>query len=126
MNLTSKTCERCCNADISNAPCCDCNFDDNLCVWINLPAPSSNFDGDDGTPAQAVGLVFKGALIVTIVLLLMMILTMALMIGIRYSYTTAGVKMPNLKLSGLGGSHKYTILSENDGGHLELQDKTLS
>ena len=127
LNLTSKTCEKCCNADSNNAvpPCCDCNFDDNLCVWINLPTPRTNFANDDGgTLAQAVGSLFKDALMVTIVLLLLMILTIALMIGIRYSCTRAGVKMPDVKFSSLRGSHRYTILSENDGGALELQDST--
>ena len=61
-------------------------------MCVDKPLTSTKFDGDDGTPAQAVGSVFKGSLIVTIVLLLMMILTIALMIGIRYSCTRAGVR----------------------------------
>ena len=126
MNLTSKTCERCCNTNIDSL-CCDCNFSNNLCVWVNLlPTSSYNFDSKEGTPGQAVGLSVKGALIATIILLLLMILVIALMIGIRCNCTRTAGKMPNLKLLALNHSHKYTILSEKDDSHLKLQDNILS
>ena len=107
MNLTSKTCERCCNADTNNAPCCDCNTNDDLCVWLNsLPTPGSAVDGGTSTPSLVPVSLFKGALIVAISLLIMTILLVAIVIGMRYLRRRVDiVKMP--KLPALNGSQKY-------------------
>ena len=126
-NLTSKTCERCCNADTNNAPCCDCDANDGLCVWVtSLPIPRSNVQGDDGATTRVVGSLFKGALIVTIALLIVIIVLVVLIIGIRYLRKRTDVKIPNMKLPVLNGSQKYTILPGNDNGFLELQDDSFS
>jgi hypothetical protein len=84
---------------------------------------------NDGTTTQVVGSLFKGALIVTIALLIVTVVLVALIIGIRFLRRRTDVKMPNLsnmKLSALNGSQKYTILPGNDNGFLELQDDTFS
>ena len=130
MNLTSETCERCCNADTNNAPCCDCTTNDDVCIWVtSLPMPRSDDEGNDGTTTQVVGSLFKGALIVTIALLIVTVVLVALIIGLRVLRKKTDVKMPNLsnmKLSALNGSQKYTILPGHDSGLLELQDDSFS
>ena len=130
MNLESKTCEKCCNADTNNAPCCDCDADDKNCVWVTSIPTLSPVSGDGTVQAQLLdNVLFKAVLIVTIVLLIVTILLVVTAIGIRFLRKRPAVKVPALptvKLPMLNGAQKYTKLPGYENGALELQDDTCS
>ena len=127
MNVTSQTCERCCSADIYNAPCCDCEASDEICVWVtSIPTPGPFVD-DNSAPTKMVGnTLFKATLIIAVALLIVTVLLVAMVIVIKYMRKRPDVKISNLKLPTLNGSQKYTIIPGNDKGGLELLDDTCS
>lgn len=130
MKLESKTCEKCCNADTNNAPCCDCDADDRNCVWVTSIPTLIPVTGHGTAQAQLLdNMLFKVVLIVTVVLLIVTIVLVAVAIGIRFLRKRPDVKVPALstvKLPMLNGTQKYTKLPGHEYGALELQDNTCS
>ena len=130
MNLTSQTCESCCNADTKSVPCCDCDTNDDFCVWVTAMPTPKPIDNDTEDSEQFLSnSMFKAALIIAVALLMVLILLCLVVLGIRYLRRRPDVKMPKLsgvKLPTINGSQKYTIIPGNDNCGLELQDDTCS
>ena len=129
MNTTSRTCEQCCNADTNNAPCCDCDANDDICVWTNsIPSPIPV--DDDEAPNEYVSFsLLKATVMIAIALLIVVILLVAMVIGIKCLRRRADAKMPilsGIKLPTINGSQKYTKVPGNENGGLNLQDDTCS
>ena len=106
MNTTSRTCEQCCNADTNNAPCCDCDANDDICVWTNsIPVD------DDEVPTEYVSFSLQATVMIVIALLIVVILLVAVVIGIKCLCRRADAEMripTGIKLPTINGSQKYT------------------